>query len=220
MLLLVQADRPGSRPRLPGSVPRGTEEERGKRGGATPTMSKKNPHQRLQAKLARLLSEKFPGITIEVGHSARWDRTALTFRWGGFDDLLPEERFHRLFHSVPEDFYEEHLYGCVWLELGEGESVDDFLKLPRSEDVQDKEPRVIEGLAKVRFFEALATELGEEPTARCGGDFTVVRRVLTAAKLKNSALRDALLVLMRNGAFCDCEALFNAQLLLLRTGKP
>ncbi len=220
MLWLVRADRPWRRPRLPGFTPHGAEEKRGKRGGATPTMSRKNPHQRLQAKLAKLLSEKFPGLAIEVGRRAQCDRTALTFRWAGFNDLLPEERFRQLFHNIPEGFYEEHLRGCVWFELGNGESVDDFLKLPRSEDVGDKEPRVIEGLAKVGFFKALAAELGEEPMASCGGDFTVVRRVLTAAKLNKSALRDALLVLMRNGAFCDCEALFNAELLLLRAGKP
>ena len=183
-------------------------------------MPKKNPYTELQAKLTRLLAEKFPGITIEVGRSEQWDRTALTFRWEGFDGLLPEERFHRLFHSIPEDVYEKHLQGCVWHELGGRESIEQFLKLPRSEDVRDREPRVIRKLTGIRFFEALAEALGEEPTSRCGGDFSTVRRILAAKKLSKPALRDALLVLMRNGAFCDCEALFNAQLVKLRTGDP
>lgn len=183
-------------------------------------MSKQNDHARLQAKLAQMLSKKFPGITIEVGHSARWDRIALTFRWAGFDDLLAEERFHRLFHEIGEGFYEKHLRGCVWFELGSSESIEDFLKLPRSADVQAKEPRIIKKLTEAGFFEALAKALGAEPTARCGGDFSAVRRILAAKQFTRAALRDVLLVLMHNGAFCDCEALFNAQLVQLRTGGP
>ena len=183
-------------------------------------MSKKKSHPRLRAKLTRLLADKFPGITIEVGHSERWDRTSLTFRWEGFDCLLPEERFHRLFHSLPEGFYDEHLRECVWFELGSGESVEDFLKLPRSADVRHKEPRIIRKLLKMRFFDALLKELGEEPPARCGGDFSAVRRILAARKVAESTRCDVLLVLMRNGGFCDCEALFNVELLQLRTGCP
>ena len=199
-------------------APQHADGDRGAREGSTPAMSKKDSHTKLQAKLTRLLAEKFPGITIEVGRSERWDRTALTFRWDGFDDLLPEERFHRLFHSIPKDVYEKHLQGCVWHELGGRESVEQFLKLPRSEDVRDREPRVIRKLTGIGFFEELAGELGEEPTSRCVGDFSAVRRILAAKKLSKPAQRDALLVLMRNGAFCDCEVLFNAQLIKLRTG--
>ena len=183
-------------------------------------MSKKDLHSELQAKLARLLGEKLPGITIEVGHSERWDRTSLTFRWSGFDDLLAEERFHRLFRCIPEDFYEEYLCGCIWFELGSTESVEDFLKLPRAEDVRDKEPQVVRKLTRAGFFEALGEELGEEPVSRCGGDFSAVRRVLAAKKFTKPALCDALLVLMRNGAFCDCEALCNDSLRRLRAGGP
>ncbi|MCP4592709.1 MAG: DUF2695 domain-containing protein [bacterium] len=180
-------------------------------------MAKQNTHAKLQQRLAGMLAKQFPGITVEVGRSERWKRTALTFCWAGFDDLLPEERFHRLFHSIGEEFYEEHLRGCVWFELGSSESVDDFLKLPRSEDIHDREASVIEQLNQAGFFSTLAEELGAEPTATCGGDFSGVRRVLTTKDLSADILRDALLVLMRNGAFCDCEALFNAQLVQLRT---
>ena len=199
-----------------GQVPAGARSER---VFSMPATSKKSPYAQLQARLTKLLGKHFPGITVEVGHSERWDRTSLTVRWAGFDDLLPEERFHYLFHNIPEDFYEKHLTGCVWFELGSNESIDDFLKLPRSEDVQKIEPQVIRKLTRIGFFDALAEELGEEPTATCGGDFSAVRRVLAARKVSRSALRNALLVLMRNGAFCDCEALFNARLLQLRAGN-
>lgn len=181
-------------------------------------MSKKASHKALQAKLVKLLAEELSGITVEVDHSERWDRTALTFRWAGFDGFLPEERFHRLFHCIPEDFYDEHLRGCVWVELGSKESVEDFLKLPHSEDVKDKEPQIVKKLAKAGFFDALAEELGDKPTTKCVGDFSIVRRVLIAKKFGKATIRDAILVLIRNGAYCDCEALFNAQLVQLRTG--
>jgi len=180
----------------------------------------KRPHATCPAKLARLLTGKFPGLTVEVGHNERWNRTAVTIRWAGFDGLLPEERFHRVFHVIPESFYEKHLRRCIWFELGSEESVEDFLKLPRSDDVGDKEPEVVRKLTKAGFFEALAEELGADPTATCGGDFSTVRRILAAKRFSKPALRDALLVLMRNGAFCDCEALFNARLVQLETGDP
>jgi len=185
-----------------------------------PAKSKRPPRADFQAKLAKLLTGKFPGLTVEVGHNERWDRTSVTVRWSGFDDLLPEERFHRIFHAVPEDFYEEHLRGCVWFELGSNESVESFLELPRSDSVGDKEPKVVRKLTKAGFFEALAEELGAEPTAVCGGELSTVRRILSARGFSKPALHDALLVLMRNGAFCDCEVLFNARLVQLRTGDP
>ena len=184
------------------------------------TKSTQRSHAVLQAKLTKLLAADSPGLTIDVDHSERWKRTAVTVRWAGFDDLLPEERFHRVFRIIPEDFYEKHLTGCVWFELGGNETLEDFLKLPRSEDVADKEPKVIRRLIRTGFFEALADELGEQPAATCRGDLSVARRILTAARFSISALRDALLVLMRNGAFCDCEVLFSAQLVQLRSGKP
>ncbi|MCK4658916.1 MAG: DUF2695 domain-containing protein [Phycisphaerae bacterium] len=183
-------------------------------------MSKMNSHSELQGKLTRLLTDKFPGITVEVAHGERWGRTMLTFRWSGFDDLLPEERFHRLFRIIPEDFYEKHLRGCVWFELGSTESVEAFLKLPRSEDVQGKERQVIQRLTKVKFFASLMEELGADPMAACAGDFSTTRRILAARRFGKTALRNTLLVLMRNGAYCDCEALFNAKLLQLGRETP
>lgn len=176
-------------------------------------------HARLQKELTGLLAGQFPGLTVEVGHSDRWGRTALTFRWAGFTDLLPEERFHRLFHSIPEELYEARLRGCVWVELGAGETVEEFLKLPRSSEMEDQEPRIIERLLGVGFFDQLAEVLGDHPAAACKGDFASARRILSDKRNSKVDLRDALLVLMRSGAFCDCEALFNARLLALRTAS-
>ena len=182
-------------------------------------MAKQQSQSEIPSKLLEWLGPKFPGITVELTVMERWSRPALIFRWAGFDDLLPEERFHRLFHAIPEEFYETKLRGCVWCELGGSETLDEFLKLPRSEDVADEEPEIVERLVRTGFFDALTEALGAQPTAACRGDFALVRRILADQKFAKSALQNVLLVLMRNGAYCDCEVLFNAQLLQLRTGE-
>ena len=76
----------------------------------------------LEAQLASLLADPFPGMTLEVGRSERWNRTCVTFRWAGFAKLLPEERFHRLTKAIPEGFRESRMRGFVWLELAPDDS--------------------------------------------------------------------------------------------------
>ncbi len=193
---------------------------RGAIGSLADVMTKQPAQSEIPSKLLEWLGPKFPGITVELTVVERWARPALILRWAGFDDLLPEERFHRLFHAIPEEFYETKLRGCVWCELGGSETIDEFLKLPRSEDVAAEEPQIVRRLVSAGFFDVLAEALGSEPTAACRGDFAIVRRILAEKKFAKSALQNALLVLMRNGAYCDCEVLFNAQLVQLRTGSP
>ena len=43
---------------------------------------------------------------------------------------------------IPTDFREQKMAGFVWLELAQGESVEEFLKLPRSEDIADREAEI------------------------------------------------------------------------------
>ena len=59
--------------------------------------------RRREAELAELVASAFPGMTVEVGHGSRWKRMCVMFRWAGFANLLPEERFHRLVSVIPQD---------------------------------------------------------------------------------------------------------------------
>jgi len=109
----------------------------------------------LEGELAALTAARFPGIDIHVEHSDRWQRMSVTFRWAGFADLLPEERFHRLQSVIPDAFHERKLRGFVWLELAHGETIDGFLKLPRSEDVAERESELYEKMTGSDFFGGL-----------------------------------------------------------------
>ena len=161
----------------------------------------------LAAELRDMLIPHFPGITVDVAYSARWDRMCATFRHEGFADCLPEERFHRLVAVIPEELRNARLEGFVWLELTPDESIEQFLKLPRSEDVAERQDEVLTYLQKLNFFERLAGSLGPTPSKSCLGGFSQSTAILASKDCPQAAIRDAKLVFIRAGAYCDCQAL-------------
>ncbi len=170
-------------------------------------MAERAANRRLARDLTRLLATGFPGIVVEVHENERWDRPCVTFHWAGFIGLLPEERFHRLVAAVPEGFRADRLDGLVWLELAPRETIDTFLNLPRSEDVVDREASVYADLVEVGFFELLAKSLGRSPAKKCPGDFSTSATVLADIRRSLGQIRDAKLVFIRHGAYCDCQVL-------------
>jgi hypothetical protein len=170
-------------------------------------MSTVRRNQALASELETMLAPVFGAITVEVEHSERWDRMCVTFRWAGFESLLPEERFHRLAQVIPAGFRESRLRGFVWLELGPSETVDAYLRLPRSEDVAKREKAICSQLARLRFFKALSESLGANPLERCPGDFSRTLCLLAAFGSTSSDIQDARLLFIRHGAFCDCQVL-------------
>ncbi len=174
-------------------------------------MAGKNNDNDLQQELAALVETKFPGMTVDVGHSARWDRPCVTFSWDGFANLLPEERYHRLATVIPERVRTERLQGYVWLELAADESVDDFLKQPRSEDVASKQRAVYRKLIDTGFFDALSKAAGPSPDTSCRGDFRVTNDTFANKKFSGKAAREAKLVFILHGVYCDCQVLLTAQ---------
>ncbi len=170
-------------------------------------MVTKTTHRRLGADLTRLLAEGFPGMVVEVSANERWDRPCIKFCWAGFAGLLPEERFHRLVGAIPEAFRADRLGGFVWLELAPRETIEAFLELPRSEDVAERESSVYCGLLDIGFFESLAESLGRSPDKSCPGDFSTSADVLADKCFSAGQIRDAKLVFIRYGAYCDCQVL-------------
>jgi hypothetical protein len=174
-------------------------------------MDGKNDHRKLEMDLVRLLAKTFPGMTVEVKRSARWDRICATFLWTGFTDLLPEERFQRLVTVIPESFRAERLQRFVWLEMAPGETVDEFLKLPRSEDMAKREPALYRDLAAGGFFNALRNALGSAPKKTCKGDFTLTCEILSTTGAAEKNARDTKLLFIRRGAYCDCQVLASVE---------
>ena len=179
--------------------------------GSQRRMAKTTHHNWVCTKLHEFLDAGQPGIEIDVGLSERWRRTCLTFRHASFEGLLAEQRFRRLMQQIPEEFYEKHLRGAVWLELAPEETVDDALRAPRSDDVVDAEPAIVERLQQIAFFEVLESTMGETPIESCGGDFALSRKVLADKGITGDEQRDACLVFIRHGAYCDCEVLLAAR---------
>ena len=85
------------------------------------------------------------------------------------------------------------------------------VKLPRSEDVEKKEPKIHAGLCEAGFFEALAKTLGADPQSNCPGDFSKSEAVLSKKKFSAAKRRDAKLVFIRHGAYCDCQVIQSVQ---------
>ncbi len=166
--------------------------------------------QTLRGELAGMLSAKFPAIQIEIADSEKWQRPCVTFISPDFADLLPEERFQRLVTVIPAEFREQKLAGFVWLELAEGESVETFLKLPRSEDIANREAEIYKQLMDVEFFESLAEKMGASPDKRCSGGFREMTRELSDHCFSPEQIRDAKLLMIRHRAFCDCQILLTA----------
>lgn len=169
-------------------------------------MIKSVKYQQLESDLMSMLGS-FPGLTIEVGHSPRWKRMCVTFIWDGFDGLLPEERFHRLVNVIPEDFRNSHLAGFVWLELTPNETVEAFLKLPRSEDIGNHELEIDASLRRVGFFELLRDSMGSQLRRSCPGDFSLSAKIMSAVNFTTQQAINAKLLFIRYGAYCDCQVL-------------
>jgi hypothetical protein len=180
-------------------------------------MMNRYENERLAGELVSLLCGAFPGITVAVEYSRRWSRDCVTFCWPGFSDLLPEERFHRVVGVIPEEFRTTHMAGLVWLELAPGETVEEYLKLPRSEDVANEDELWL-ALERVEFFRLLGEALGSSPEARCAGDFGLTVSVLSTCNLSPAQIRDAKLLFIRHGVFCDCQVIPIARPALTRSG--
>jgi len=180
-------------------------------------MASKTGDKQLATELTSLLEDSFPGISIEVDeHHPRWQRRCLVFRWEGFNELLPEERFHRLLQVIPEEYRTKKLIGAVWLELGPKETLEEFLQSPRSEDVADAEPDLYRKLIKGNVFGTLDVSMGSSPEGTCTGDFSKTLGILRGNSFSREQIRDARLVFIRHGAYCDCQVLTTAQPALAR----
>lgn len=174
-------------------------------------MKARRENKQLEAELLAMLGPRFPDMTVTVEPSDRWDRLCVRFCWSGFAGLLPEERFHRLTSVIDDDFRTSRMEGVVWLELAPGETVEQYLELPRSEDLGGKEHKVCAALARDGFFDRLGKALGPSPEVRCGGDFALTTVVLSDAEYSPDKIRDAKLLFIRHGVYCDCQVVSTAQ---------
>jgi hypothetical protein len=141
-------------------------------------------------------------------------RIALFFVDQRFDGLYPRQRYHRLVHLIPKDYYDRFLADTVWFELVPGESAEDISDDPDEEFIASITPDVLGSLQARDFFTRLDDVFcpPNSITAAqvCSGDFRHAKGTLQHCGFKESDWSDVFHVLMGQGAFCDCEILYNA----------
>ncbi len=167
--------------------------------------------------LKGFLADGYPNISIRI---EPWrdepSRDAIYFEHEKFAVLYPMQRYHYLIHSIPEDFYAQHLSEAVWVELAPGESIED-LQYPDEELIESISPDVMRSLRGSGFFaglDDLMSPIDEtvEPEV-CHGDFRHAKRVLAEKGFGErngiDEVFDICHVLMAQGGYCDCEVLYN-----------
>ncbi len=142
----------------------------------------KPSYRRIQVQLQAHLAERFEDVKVEIGDDIHHPGTNIVITSRAFEGLLPEQRFHHVVRAIPPDFYDQHLRRAgVWFELAPGETGRDLMRMPRSEDVADREDEILEMMNRRHVFEQLGTWLTAPLPQSSIDDFTVSRRVLSEA---------------------------------------
>lgn len=123
----------------------------------------------LQEKLYEFIRPRYPDIVIKVEDTADNIRQ-LYFTDDKFNLLYPKQRYHYLVHSIPLDFYDQHLQNATWFELAPGENPDE-LEYHDEETIIDIKDDILSILRnKTDFFNILDKEFNSQKV-KCFGDF-------------------------------------------------
>lgn len=163
-------------------------------------------YARIESQLQRYLSARFEDVTVRVGDGIHYPGTNVVITSSRFADWLPEQRFHHVVREIPHAFYDRHLRdGIVWFELAPGEAAQEYMRMPRSEDVASEEKKLTELLRRVKFPERLTAALRDAPGVASPDDFLETRKAMFAAGLDEAQVQKACLMLIGRGAFCDAH---------------
>jgi len=167
--------------------------------------------EKIRADLLGFLQRVYPRIDVRVGPS-RHDpaRLEIQFIEESFRGLYPKQRYHSLVHLIPSSYYDAHLANTLWVELAPGESEVDALD---EATISSITPDVMACLSAKSFFESLddlLSPVANQPDGKqCVGDFGNSKLLLSKLGFADSDFANIFEVLMSQGAFCDCEILYN-----------
>jgi hypothetical protein len=169
--------------------------------------------EQIRADLMGFLQEAYPQLEVRIGP---WDEDPgvleIRFIDEAFCGLYPKQRYHRLIHLIPTEYYTEHLADTVWKELAPGEepSTEEHLD---DDTIADITPDVLASLLSAGFFSVLDdlfSPVDGSAGQACHGDFRNSKSLLPELGFSESDFCDIFDVLMGQGGFCDCEILYNA----------
>ena len=170
-------------------------------------------NEELQVSIKQRLASVYPDIEVRVCQSADDEtKREITFIEEKFRVLYPRQRYHYLIHALPEDFYREHLANAIWIELAPGENADDLDYHDDEVTSTIREP-IMKCILASRFFEKLDDKMSPlmpwKNAEACHGDFRIAKNALAQSGFHENEYSDVLHVLMAQGAYCDCEILYN-----------
>lgn len=167
----------------------------------------------IESDLRRFVHSAYPEMVIRA---ERWprdpSRVALYFIDERFRNLYPRQRYHHLVHLIHQDYYRANLSNSIWFELAPGEDPETIAH-PDEDLIAAIKPNVLALLQRCGFFtkldELLCPTDADSHRQECSGDFHHSRLVLKTCGIPEPDWSDVFHVLMGEGAFCDCEVLYN-----------
>jgi hypothetical protein len=161
----------------------------------------------LEQKLYEFIRPIYPNIEIKVVDTTDNVRQ-LYFTEEKFQVLYPKQRFHYLVHAIPADFFDQYLQNTTWFELAPDENPDE-LDYYDQEEIDENKDMILSVLKdQVNFVSLLDKEFVCQ-SIKCLGDFRYSKKILTDLEFSTNAQSDIFHVLMNEGAYCDCEILYN-----------
>jgi hypothetical protein len=169
---------------------------------------------KIESDIRGFVRASYPDMVVRAEYWAKdLSRVALFFIDERFRTLYPRQRYHYLVHLIPKEYYDSTLADTVWFELTPGERPELVQEDPDEELIASITPDVMGALQQKGFFAALDEMFCPKSSAvhaqTCSGDFRYARRALQSCGFGESDWSDVFHVLMGQGAFCDCEILYN-----------
>jgi hypothetical protein len=169
----------------------------------------------IESDIRGFVRDSYPDMVVRAEYWGQDpSRIALFFIDERFRNLYRRQRYHYLVHLIPKEYFDSTLADTEWFELTPDQSPDSVDDDPDEDFIASITPDVIGALQKSHFFAALdELFLPKGSTVQqhtCSGEFRHAKRALKLCGFEESDWSDVFHVLMGQGAFCDCEILFNA----------
>ena len=159
----------------------------------------------IENQLQSVMSAAFKEAKVKVGDGIHYKGCNIVITSPDFAGLLPEQRFHHVAHALPADLYEQLRSGYVWFELAPGEPAEQYMKMPRSEDIAAHDGAIQQRLMKEKFFKKFEEQLRASRRAASKLDFVLARKVLAEAGWSPDETTRACLFFIRHGGHCDAD---------------
>ena len=185
------------------------------------TLNEKNKFEIIALELKEQLKTNYPNIKIIIERDKN-EPEIINFQFieEKFSKLYSVQRFHFLEHNISSEYMKKlknEFPTGRWYELAPDEKIAD-LKYPITEEIDNITDNILKLLVNKHFFKILDDRMCPIDSLKtpqiCMDDFSISKKILKELGFKDESseydeMFDIFSVLMNNGAFCDCEILYN-----------